>query len=118
MMATFVEPDTLMLGIVLGVPCDQILFAIAHGNPWQGSLALPLGVLLGWLYLRTRSLLPCIVGGSAALLLELEIPLHRLRANRLDDGRVQAFRTAGVGLPFAFGGDVLRTQCAEFLDLF
>ncbi len=39
---------------------SSLLFAIIHFNPWQGIEAFFLGLFLGWLYLRTRSLLPCI----------------------------------------------------------
>ena len=44
---------------------SALLFALAHLNPWQAVLALPLGLLLAWLYLRTRSLLPCIAAHAA-----------------------------------------------------
>jgi membrane protease YdiL (CAAX protease family) len=39
-----------------------ILFALFHLNPWQAIVALPLGLLFGWLAWRTGSLLPGIVG--------------------------------------------------------
>ena len=40
------------------------LFAFGHGNPWQFTSALVLGLVLGWLYWRTRSIVPCLVGHS------------------------------------------------------
>ena len=36
-------------------------FGFFHMNPWQFLLAFALGVLLGWVYFRTGSLLPCIL---------------------------------------------------------
>lgn len=36
------------------------LFGVAHMNIYQFSAALVLGLIAGWLYERTRSLLPCI----------------------------------------------------------
>lgn len=36
------------------------LFGIAHLNPWQGLGAFCLGLLVGWAYVRTRSLALCI----------------------------------------------------------
>lgn len=39
-----------------------ILFALFHLNPWQAIVALPLGLLFGWLSWRTGSILPGIVG--------------------------------------------------------
>lgn len=38
------------------------LFAVMHLNPWQLSTAFFIGVILGWVYLRTRSLALCIAG--------------------------------------------------------
>lgn len=37
------------------------LFAVLHLNPWQGVPAFILGLFLGWVYWKTRSLLPCIL---------------------------------------------------------
>lgn len=39
---------------------SALLFGAAHMNVYQFLLALWLGILLGWLYERSRSLLPCI----------------------------------------------------------
>ena len=41
---------------------SAFLFAAFHLNPWQGIGAFLLGLLFGWWYVRTRSLLPCLVG--------------------------------------------------------
>ena len=38
------------------------LFALMHLNPWQMPLAFILGLVFGWVYLRTRSLALCIAG--------------------------------------------------------
>lgn len=38
------------------------LFAAMHMNPWQLIPTFALGVLFGWFYLRTGSLVPCIAG--------------------------------------------------------
>ncbi len=46
----------------IAVLFSSLLFALLHMNPWQIPVALASGVLLGWLYLRTRSLWPCILG--------------------------------------------------------
>lgn len=39
-----------------------IIFALFHLNPWQGVIALPLGLLFGLLVRRTGSLAPGIIG--------------------------------------------------------
>jgi membrane protease YdiL (CAAX protease family) len=38
------------------------LFAVMHLNPWQMPTAFLIGLVLGWVYLRTRSLALCIIG--------------------------------------------------------
>ncbi len=43
------------------VALSALLFAVVHGNLAQGCHALIIGVLLGWLYVRTRSIVPCVV---------------------------------------------------------
>jgi uncharacterized protein len=41
---------------------SSLLFGIAHLNVYQGLVGLILGSLLGWLYVKTRSLWPSIAG--------------------------------------------------------
>jgi membrane protease YdiL (CAAX protease family) len=48
-----------------GTPAKAILwsafiFAVIHGNPWQAVPAFIIGLLLGYVYWKTRSLWPCI----------------------------------------------------------
>ncbi|MBS12182.1 MAG: hypothetical protein CME19_11345 [Gemmatimonadetes bacterium] len=44
---------------------SAFLFAAFHMNPWQGIGAFFLGILFGWWYVRTRSLVPCLAGHAA-----------------------------------------------------
>jgi membrane protease YdiL (CAAX protease family) len=61
---------------------SALLFAAVHLNPFQFLSAFVLGILLGWVFLKTRSLLPCIFahalnnagGWIARGVLEIEIP--------------------------------------------
>jgi len=39
---------------------SSLLFALAHLNPWQFIVAFSLGLLIGYVYMNTKSLLPCI----------------------------------------------------------
>jgi membrane protease YdiL (CAAX protease family) len=39
---------------------SAFIFAVIHGNPWQAVPAFIIGLLLGYVYWKTRSLLPCI----------------------------------------------------------
>ena len=56
---------------------SAILFAIYHGNIYQMPVAMVLGIFSGWLYVKTRSLWPCIIAhgsyNSFAMLLSLSI---------------------------------------------
>ncbi|WP_148217991.1 CPBP family intramembrane glutamic endopeptidase [Opitutus terrae] len=47
---------------VRAIAISSLLFAAMHLNPWQIPVALVYGGLLGWVYLRTRSLTLCIFG--------------------------------------------------------
>lgn len=46
----------------LAIIISSVVFAVIHGNPIQMVFALPAGILLGWLYYRTGSLLVPITG--------------------------------------------------------
>ena len=43
---------------------SALLFAAMHLNPWQGFIALPLGLAYGWLTLRTGSLLSSMLANN------------------------------------------------------
>jgi hypothetical protein len=40
---------------------STLLFMLVHLNPWQFAGAGGLGLMAGWLYARTRSVVPCIL---------------------------------------------------------
>lgn len=46
---------------VIAVPVSALVFGLVHFNPAQIPAAFVLGTLLGWMYLRTGSLVPSIV---------------------------------------------------------
>lgn len=46
---------------ITAVVVSSVLFAVFHLNVGQAVFALPIGLCCGWLYLRTRSLFPCII---------------------------------------------------------
>ncbi|MDR0419941.1 MAG: CPBP family intramembrane metalloprotease [Prevotellaceae bacterium] len=39
---------------------SAFIFAVIHLNPWQGLSAFAIGCFLGWIYWKTRSIIPCI----------------------------------------------------------
>lgn len=45
---------------------SSLLFGIIHLNPWQLISGVALGLLLGWWFVRTRSLWPCLAGHALA----------------------------------------------------
>jgi uncharacterized protein len=49
----------------IAIPVSAAIFAAFHLNIWQLLPAFIMGLLLGWVYARTRSLLPCILGHAA-----------------------------------------------------
>lgn len=44
-----------------GILVSAFLFALIHGNLAQGIGAFALGVLFGWIYWKTNSIIPCIL---------------------------------------------------------
>lgn len=48
--------------VCTSVLVSSILFGIIHLNPWQLTSATMMGLLFGWWFVRTRSLLPCLAG--------------------------------------------------------
>ena len=46
----------------VAIIASALIFGVVHGNPAQIPFAFLLGVMFGWLYYRTRSLLPGIIG--------------------------------------------------------
>lgn len=49
----------------LAVLLSALLFALFHLNPWQFPATFMLGLLLGWLMVRTNNILACIFGHAA-----------------------------------------------------
>ncbi len=44
---------------------SALLFALFHLNPWQFAAAFALGIILGWIRIRTGSVLACIAGHAS-----------------------------------------------------
>lgn len=45
----------------VAIVMSAVLFMLVHLNPWQFAAAAGLGIMTGWLYARTRSILPGLV---------------------------------------------------------
>lgn len=44
----------------VGIAVSSLIFALVHGNPAQMPHAFIVGLLLGWMYYRTGSIVPCV----------------------------------------------------------
>jgi membrane protease YdiL (CAAX protease family) len=86
---------------------SAVLFTLLHGNPWQVVTPMALGLVLGWWFIRTRSLTPCLAGHAllnALALICTSFPYHIRGYNEAttsaDIGEFQPlwFDLAGVAL--------------------
>ncbi len=64
----------------IAIAISAVLFGAVHGNLAQFVHAFIMGILLGWLYTRTRSILPCLlvhwVNNTVAFILIRAFPEH------------------------------------------
>ncbi len=64
----------------VAIVASAILFGAVHGNLAQFTHAFLMGLLLGWLYIKTRSIIPCLVihwvNNTIAFLLLRLFPEH------------------------------------------
>lgn len=86
-----------------------ILFALFHLNPWQAIVALPLGLLFGWLAWRTGSLLPGLAGHFVVNFTgsQLMMPLGGLLGyskKHLEDATHLPWPMVGMGAALAASG--------------
>lgn len=84
---------------------SSAVFALVHGNPAQMPHALLIGLLLGWMYVRTGSILPGVVlhwvNNTAVYVLYVLLP-----------------QTADMKLIELFGGDQKRVVLSMVFSLF
>jgi len=64
-------------GTVLAVLLPTLLFTLVHVNPYQFASAIIMGVFLAWLFVRTRSLWPCIIAHTLFNSQVILIPMLR-----------------------------------------
>lgn len=72
----------------IAIVTGALFFALAHLNPAQAPHAIIMGILLGWLYVRTGSLLPCFIvhwiNNSLAYVLIKMFPLTPMDSRLID----------------------------------
>ena len=88
----------------VAIALSAALFAIVHGNMAQGVGAFLCGLLLGWMYVRTGSIIPGVVyhwvNNSTAVLLYRIMP-----------------QSADMQFADFFGGDMKRVALAMLFSL-
>ena len=47
--------------VIVAIVVATVMFGLIHFNPWQFIVAIALGLYLAWLYLQTKSVVPCIL---------------------------------------------------------
>ena len=99
-LAPIVE-ETLFRGIIMhgfmrnykkwySILISALMFSIYHLNPWQMPYTFFLGLLLGWLMVRSQSLILCIIAHSLNnLIVLLSITYH----NQLSESWISKFST-------------------------
>ena len=82
------------MGRWTAITISAILFAIAHMNPAQMPHAFLIGLLLGWLYERSHSLIPCVVlhcsNNTIAYLMTAAYPAPDITLQQILGGSAQA----------------------------
>lgn len=97
---------------------SSLLFAVFHFNPWQAVIALPVGLLAAWVFLRTGSLLPCIIVHMAANATPefVILPLCRILGLTPEETfALESYPLALIGIAFAMtlgAGSLLLHQLA------
>ncbi|MDZ7267985.1 MAG: CPBP family intramembrane metalloprotease [candidate division KSB1 bacterium] len=99
------------------VLASALLFALIHLNPWQFFSAAVAGVVLGWWFVQTRSLVPCLFGHALHNALPVlvlswlrwEIPGYTTELNRAVEFQPLWFDALGVVMAGA-GIALLRSQ--------
>jgi membrane protease YdiL (CAAX protease family) len=69
------------------IALSAVLFGMFHFNPWQGIPAVGAGLVLGWIVVRTGSVVPAIIGHAVmnAVPATLNEVLPRMGYAKLDD---------------------------------
>lgn len=99
-------------GARTAIVLSALVFALAHGNPWQFPVGMVMGLLLGWCRVRTGSLVPCVAGHAMNNSLVCGLGALRVDVPGYTDAGVgavvhQALWLDATGLILAAGGLVL-----------
>lgn len=92
----------------VAIVVSALLFALVHLNPAQIPHALIVGVLLGWVYARTRSILPCFIihwinNSSAYVMVKLfpSIPMNAHLIDYFNGSTMAMYQAVGSSLLIA-----------------
>ena len=93
---------------------SSLLFGIAHLNPWQFVGAFLFGLFMGWVYYKTRSLLPSILMHAANNLLAF-IGMKMTDASNFDDTIAEFFGGWANYIIATVGAILILFLCIIFL---
>lgn len=93
---------------------SSLLFGIAHLNPWQFVGAFLFGLFIGWVYYKTRSLLPSILMHAANNLLAF-IGMKMTDASNFDDTIAEFFGGWANYIIATVGAILILFLCIIFL---
>lgn len=96
----------------LAIAYSALFFGAAHLNIYQFVLAFGLGLLLGWLYERSRSLVPCIALHAALNSTVIALELAAPQSAAFDPWAVPALGWLGAVLAASLGMLALRRVLA------
>ena len=102
----------------IAITVSAVLFALMHFNPAQVPIAVGLGLVLGWVYVRTRSLGLCILGhalNNASSYMPGNLPFEIDGFNRVSEDAAVVFQPwwfDATGLLLIAGGLTLIHKLA------
>lgn len=85
---------------------SALLFGLFHLNPWQAIGASFVGVILGWVYYKTKSIVPCIIIHFVNNLLAFILFNH---TNDADGTIMEMFSSTSLYLVFYFATIAITT---------
>ena len=94
---------------------SSILFGVAHLNPWQFVNGLIIGIFSGWVYYRTRSLLPSIIIHASANLSGFLFRYIVDIDSRMNDSLVKIFGGITNLILAILGSIIILSICIFFL---
>lgn len=95
---------------------SSFLFGLVHLNPWQFVTGLIVGIFSGWVYYKTRSLLPSIIIHAAANLSGFGMRLILDIDSSMDKSLVESYGGLTYLILTILGSIVIVSTCIYYLN--